>query len=124
MISSPGRLDELLRFEAELLEGFSQLTQDIGERIGPIKDASSVDDGGGLVQLEVGSEEFDVYLTSPAELLVAGANSVDVLLRHRPPSISPDAAAFHAKRLVLLVQSSGRYSDSPTASRLASAQRG
>ena len=55
-ISPPGH-DELLRFEAEFLEGLLQLTQDIENRVRSMEDALSVDDGGRLVQLEVGSEQ-------------------------------------------------------------------
>src|SRR5436190_22359304 len=83
-----GRLDELLGFEAEFLEGSLQLSQDIAECIGPMEDTGRVDDGGGLMQLEVGGEVIEDDLTGPVERLEGRADSVDVLLRHRQRSIS------------------------------------
>jgi hypothetical protein len=76
------RLDQLLRFHTEVLEGLLQLTQDIADRVAPTEDAVGVDDRGSLVQLEVGSEQVGIEVAS-----VGALNPFDVLLRHRPPSI-------------------------------------
>ena len=76
--------------DCRLVRHGSRQAQYVAKRLSPMEDASSVDDGGGLVQLEVGGEEVKVVLASPAERLVACAESIDVLLRH-PPSIAQAA---------------------------------
>ena len=55
---------------------------------------------------------------TPVERLVERPEDLDVFLRHRPPSIPPGTAAFHAKHRFsskALVRQPGGFEDSPGA---------
>jgi hypothetical protein len=68
-------------------------------------------------QLEVVCREGEpAAKISPGELIEHGTNDLDVLLRHRPPSISRRGAAFHAKRIAAFRPK--HYSDGRAASRV------
>src|SRR5215210_380884 len=81
------RLDDLVRLEAEFIEGLAQLPQRSANRIPPAEGAGGIDDRGRLTQLEVRRQELDVGLT-PSKCRESRAKSIHVLLRHRPP-VSP-----------------------------------
>src|SRR5215210_1948500 len=57
------RLDDLVRLEAEFIEGLAQLPQRSANRIPPAEGAGGIDDRGRLTQLEVRRQELDVGLT-------------------------------------------------------------
>jgi hypothetical protein len=86
------RLKKPLSFEPQIVKRLGQLTQGPVERVTPMEDTGRVDDGRGLVHLEVGGKEIGAEFSGPVERLKPGPKSIDVLLRHRPRSI-PQAHA-------------------------------
>src|SRR5436190_15437119 len=90
-------LDELLRSGLEVLKAFLQLAQDISKSVGPPKHASGVNDGRGLPQLEIGGQMSDDDLASLVERLIGRPQLINVLQRHRPPSIPPPTRAARKK---------------------------
>jgi hypothetical protein len=69
-----------------------------------MEDAGRIDDGGGLVHLEVRSEEGDVDLAGPPERLDARAELIDGLLRNPR---SPPRPVQQREQLVVVALGGG-----------------
>src|SRR5688500_3717147 len=83
--------EELLRFHAVRLEDLEILRKEALHRFAS-SDGADVDTPFGKLQLELGLHEVECRMLAAVPRLVALAEHLDVLPRHRPRSI-PQAAA-------------------------------